>query len=72
MADTRRITAAPRSAVLYVYDPERTAPTPVSPASNSLVVVLPSDALDLETYRQFFVDAAVAMGLDSAAVRDLS
>lgn len=70
MAETRRINTAPKSAVLYIYDPSTTEPL-VEPAPNSLVVVVPSDATDiLDTVEQFFSDAAKTLRLRASVSTD--
>lgn len=56
MANPRRVHAAPRSAVLYVYDPSQEVPQ-VEPAPDSLVVVVPSDASDITEQIERFFDA---------------
>lgn len=63
MAEPRRVHAAPRSAVLWVYDPDREAPQ-VEPAPDSLVVLIPSTATDVRAQlEEAFHTAAEAMGL---------
>lgn len=60
---TRRINSAPRSAVLYVYDPNTETPSPVDPAPDSLIVIVPATYESLDEIKAFFTDAARAMGL---------
>ena len=67
---THRINAAPRSAVLYVYDPNTEVPAPVEPAPDSLVVILPVDLADLDAIKAFVREAATVMKL--SLPRDLT
>lgn len=63
MTALRRINSAPRTAVLYIYDPASEEPL-VEPSPGSIVVVVSSGSTDiLEQVEQFFDEATKVMGL---------
>lgn len=63
MAKAQRVHSAPRTAVLYVFDPDKVDPAPVEPSPDSLVVLVPTGSFDLDALRAFMADAARSMGL---------
>jgi hypothetical protein len=63
MARAQRVSSAPRSAVLYVYNPNTVDPAPIEPAPDSLIVLVPTSSSDLDAVRTFMADAARTMGL---------
>lgn len=62
MPEVRRVHASPKSAVLWIYDPEQEVPQ-VEPAAGGLVVVVPSGADNLQDIQTFFTQAAKELGL---------
>lgn len=63
MAESKRVHCPPKTAVLYLYDPNGEAPLPVEPAPGGLLVILPSSSENLDEIKAFFGRAAAELGL---------